>query len=582
MDEIKYKFRNKLIFGKYKITDIIGKGSFSTVYKSKNIINNKYFALKIQEKLYCEKLENETYLLFRLKGIGIPKVYSYGHSGKYYILVEELLGKTIDQLFKENKDKPNIIRLKDMLMVGIQILDRIRFIHSKNILHLDIKPNNFLVGDEDNSLIYIIDFGISKIFRSSRTGKHIKFSKKDYFSGNLLLSSVNTMKGNCPSRRDELESIGYLLIYLYSKHLPWDDIKYKNQNELAKKVLDIKSHLPIKMLCENVPKEMNEYMKYVKSLQFVEEPNYDYLSNIFRALLKKINKVNDFHFSWINESLLKKNDKTNYKFRTKRVSPFSKIIDRFRTKSANNEIIDKIDLNNKDKTISYHENNVFFKIKEQKEKQSNKILLERNKNSKQINIKCELGNKTEYLKRKTSNFKKKILNFEKSNLFKKINISKNNSLNKKSIINTSKYILAPNKIKNIQLNHKLLSRNNNLKHNFVIAPIISNKIINIYSNGFSKPNIYYMNHINMKKSQPFLTSNNNSLNNNNNDLYKRYYSFNHFKNDLSCIKYKRLVNKDNNEVEKRVNTISGLRNHQNFSCLNSDINYKRKFNRYNI
>ena len=86
----------------------------------------------------------------------------------------------------------------------------------------------------------------------------------------------------------------------------------------------------------------------------------------------------------------------------------------------------------------------------------------------------------------------------------------------------------------------------------------------------------------MKKSQPFLTSNNNSLNHDNNELYKRYYSFNHFKNDLSCIKYKRLVNKDNNEIEKRINTIGCERNHQNYSCLNSDINYKRKFNRYNI
>ena len=109
-----------------------------------------------------EKLEKEAYYLYLLKGFGIPKIISYGFSGNYNILIEELLGKSLEQLFQENKNKHKIIRLKDMVMAGIQIIERLEFIHSKNIIHMDIKPNNFVVGNPDSSVIYIFDFGFAK------------------------------------------------------------------------------------------------------------------------------------------------------------------------------------------------------------------------------------------------------------------------------------------------------------------------------------------------------------------------------------------------------------------------------------
>ena len=336
------------------------------------------------------------------------------------------------------------------------------------------------------------------------------------------------------------------------------NIKYKNQNELAKKVLDIKSHLPIKMLCENVPKEMNEYMKYVKSLQFEEEPNYNYLSNIFQIMLKKINKVNDFHFSWINESLTKKNVKISSKLSKRRISPFSKIIERFRLKSTKSEIIDKIDLSDKNKAISYHKSNTFSKTKEQKE--SNK--LENNNNSKQINIKYEVGNKTESNKGKISIFKTKSIY---NKLIKPKYIIKKNSLAKKRIINSS--------IKNTQLSPEIL--NTNFKPNLTITPIISNKILNIYSNGFNKPNINNNSHF--KNSDSLLIQNNNTLNYYNDELFKKHYNYKPLI-DLNQITYKRLFNEDNYKDRKGLNTISDFENNKIFSVLNTEINYKRKFN----
>ena len=293
MDEI---FQNKLIFGKYKIIKKIGKGTFSSVYMAKQIINQTMVALKIEENSKnFGNLEKEAYFLYKLKDIGIPKIISYGHYGKYNILVEELLGKTIGELFKENEEAttPNYIRLKDMLLAGMQIIDRIKYIHSKDLLHLDIKPNNFLVGNPNDSLIYIIDFGFAKKYRSSRTGKHIQFSKNKNFNGNLVFSSFNTMRGIEPSRRDDLESVGYMLIYLYTRKLPWSNLNIKTPNEFAKKIYLLKKNSPFEKICEGTPKEMIEYMKYVKSLKFDEKPNYDHLTKLFKIMLQKINRSND-------------------------------------------------------------------------------------------------------------------------------------------------------------------------------------------------------------------------------------------------------------------------------------------------
>ena len=154
MKEMSDDFSKKLIFGKYKIIKNKGKSICSTVFSGINIINKKYVFLKVQDKNQkYGTLEKEAFYLIRLKGIGIPNIISYGFSGKYNILIEELLGNSLEQLFKENRNRPKRIRLKDMIMAGIQIIERLEFIHSKYIIHLDIKPNNFLVGKSNSSLI---------------------------------------------------------------------------------------------------------------------------------------------------------------------------------------------------------------------------------------------------------------------------------------------------------------------------------------------------------------------------------------------------------------------------------------------
>ena len=204
------QLKNKLIFGKYKILKLIAEGSFSEVYLSKNIKNGELYAVKVENKFKNKPLlEREAFILYNIKGEGIPTVISYGHFGIFNVLVQNLLGKSLEQIWKENNNKLN---LPDLCMIAIQTLDRIEYIHSKDYLHRDIKPANFLVGNPDDSQIYIIDFGNSRKFRSSRTGKHLQSVKTNRIFGTTLYLSLNVLRGKQQSRKDDLESFG---IYVY-------------------------------------------------------------------------------------------------------------------------------------------------------------------------------------------------------------------------------------------------------------------------------------------------------------------------------------------------------------------------------
>ena len=276
-------------------------------------------------------MEQEAYYLYLLRGFGIPKIISYGISGNYKVLVEALLGKSIDVLLKKNNNPKS--KMKDICMIAIQIMERIEYIHNKNIIHLDIKPANFLVGNPDDSVIYLIDYGVSKKYRSSIKGKHIMLLKKNKFKGTLNFSSINSMEGYESSRRDDLISIGYMLIFLIKGELPWSKIKYgTSASERYIKFLNLKKNTTNEELCKNLPSEFCDYIKYVKSLKFQEEPNYLYLKNLFIKVLDKMQETNDLCFSWRKIKLSKKEEQIQYTTRmctlngSRRKSPFINII----------------------------------------------------------------------------------------------------------------------------------------------------------------------------------------------------------------------------------------------------------------
>jgi len=249
-------------------------------------------------------IESEAYTLYSLqKGFGIPKLISYGIIKNYNILIDTLLGESLENIFIKKESKCNII---DVCSAGIQIIDRLEWIHSNNLVYKDIKPENFLVGIKDPNVIYIIDFGLCKKYRSSKTVKHILPKMNKNFFGNIKFSSSNVIKGKESSRRDDIISLGYMLIYFIKKGLPWD-YTYKTKITSSKlfELTYLKETNAFGNLFNDLPSEFNEFFKYATNLKFEEDPNYSYI----RSILKKIIVNNNFikgiyNFNCINNTSL--------------------------------------------------------------------------------------------------------------------------------------------------------------------------------------------------------------------------------------------------------------------------------------
>ena len=296
--------------GKFRIRKKIGDGAFNEIYQGSDIFDNSEIAIKLEHNsIKYPQLLFESRLLESIPGIGIPKVYWAGVSGEYNVMVFELLGKNLEELF-QNCDKK--FSLKTMLMIAIQVLDRIRHLHMHNYIHRDIKPQNFSIGRGENEhIIYLIDFGLAKRYREEYTNFHIPLRQNIKLTGTIRYASCNALNKKELSRRDDMESIGYMLIYLLKGSLPWQGLKIKQKSEKYSKIKELKMSLEPEKLCEDLPDEFKEYIESVKNLEFEEEPDYGRYINMFTELFKKKEYVKDYMYDWVEET--KKNITKNFK-----------------------------------------------------------------------------------------------------------------------------------------------------------------------------------------------------------------------------------------------------------------------------
>lgn len=293
----------EIIFkNKYLLLDKLGKGSFGVVYKGLNKQTNEYVAIKVETvedppKDRCLLLENEYKIYKQLKNVKcVPKIYCFITNYKNMkLLIMQLLGDSLETLFHNNGGH---FSLKTVLMIGIQLIHTLEEIHASKLLHRDLKPENFLIGTDDKAkYIYMIDFGLAKPFKNEHN-VHMKITTGKKLIGTSRYASINSHIGNDLSRRDDLESLCYILIYFFKGKLPWQGAPGETREVKYKNIGDIKQSIKVERLCSGMPEEFCYYLNYVKSLEFKEKPNYNYLLSLFINVMKREKYLFDYIYDW--------------------------------------------------------------------------------------------------------------------------------------------------------------------------------------------------------------------------------------------------------------------------------------------
>ena len=294
-----------IFFQKYQVVEKLGAGEHAKVYKVE--IKEETYAIKIEEKSRgLGLLEGEAVIMDYLKGPYVPAVVTFGFSGPYYVLIMQLLGKTLKDLVRKKK----MFTTKTTAMIGIQMLNALQFVHDNHVVHRDVKPENFAMGlNEKNSNLYIFDFGMSKKYRSSKTLEHYPCIQKRKFSGTTRYASIHALEAKEQSRRDDLESVAYILIYFLNGSLPWQGLKTLKRKEKIRKVLQQKKEIPSEELCKYIPKQFREILDYTRSLEFEEDPNYDMLRAYLLIVLKENGDLFDYKYDWTTDADLEERNK---------------------------------------------------------------------------------------------------------------------------------------------------------------------------------------------------------------------------------------------------------------------------------
>jgi serine/threonine protein kinase len=298
---------------KWKVIEKISSGGFGSIYKAIDECTNEFVAVKTEKRANRNYLDREIEIYRTLEGVeGVPKLLwngtvealkESGTEGSSNVIVIEYLGSSLSELFFKNNKS---FSLKTVLMVALQMVTRIEELHRNGIVHRDIKPGNFIMGIGERKIqVFIIDFGLSSYYLTP-SKKHVKFNNGASFRGTHRYASINTHNNIEQSRRDDLEALGYVLIYFLKGKLPWQNIRVKKKDR--KKVIgENKAKVSIKELTRGIPVVFEGYMEYVRGLEYEQDPDYNLIRNMFRECLNNNKYELDNNYDW----MIKDNDETS-------------------------------------------------------------------------------------------------------------------------------------------------------------------------------------------------------------------------------------------------------------------------------
>lgn len=296
--------------GRYIIKQKLGAGSFGEIYRGEDKETGQSVAIKFEPaKTRVPQLcyESKLYNIFR-NGVNVPKFYWYGTENNYNEMVVELLGKSLEDL--AGQFPHHRLSLKTVLMLADQMLSAVQYLHLMNFIHRDIKPDNFIMGIGKNSnKVMVIDFGLSKKYRDPHSHQHIKYTEHKDLTGTARYASLAALKGIEQSRRDDLEALGFVWLYLLRGDLPWMGLDANNRRQKYDKICQVKAETTFESLCNGFPEEFVRYFYNVRSLRFVDEPDYSHFRKMFRKLFMKLGYIYDYSYDWTATPIRRSNNR---------------------------------------------------------------------------------------------------------------------------------------------------------------------------------------------------------------------------------------------------------------------------------
>lgn len=291
-----------VVGGKFRVGRKTGFGTFGETYVGTNVQSGAEVAIKLESvNAKHPRLLYETKVHNILAGaIGVPNIHWYGVEGDYNVVVMDLLGPSLEDLF--NFCSHNF-SLKTVLMLAEQMISLLEYLHSKSFIHRHVRPEVFFIGrGRRKNQVYLTDFADCKPYQDTKTAQHIPHRKGKAFLGATHYASVNAHIGIEQSRRDDLEALGYVLLYFKRGILPWQGIKATSSKDKEDKVMMKKMSTSVDDLCTDLPSEFAMYMNYCRKLPFMRRPDYAYLRCLFRSLASSHNYLSridyDYMFDW--------------------------------------------------------------------------------------------------------------------------------------------------------------------------------------------------------------------------------------------------------------------------------------------